>query len=396
MTPIFSRSWCMKITRVRERLIAPASLRSAWLMSRACSPGSESPMSPSISALGTSAATESMTTTSSAPERTRISQISRPCSPVSGCEISRLSTSTPSFFAYSMSSACSASMYAAAPPWRCALPPTVSGSVGLPLDSGPKSSVTRPRGMPPIPIAASRLIAPVGTTSTRTRGASAPMRMIEPCRRVFSVWVVARFAALWRSSESGGVGGWVLRFSAAMSILDIVAGLLVRPEYIPKPALPPAGTKRVFQVLQLVVLQADAVEAVDVPRLPVPVDPAPGDLHHLTPLLPRHRLERFPEPLAAPHLHFDECDQPATPRHQVDLGASHPEPVRHEVPPFRLQIGDRLLLSSEAVLVPLVRPRRRVAAQPASHACELTARPLEVVTKRAHGAPVSLRGTVLG
>src|SRR5207244_675719 len=38
MTPIFSRSWLMKITEVRERLIAPASLRSAWLISRARRP----------------------------------------------------------------------------------------------------------------------------------------------------------------------------------------------------------------------------------------------------------------------------------------------------------------------------------------------------------------------
>jgi hypothetical protein len=58
-----------------------------------------SPISPSISAFGTSAATESITTRSTAPERTRISTISRACSPVSGWETSRFSTSTPSFLA---------------------------------------------------------------------------------------------------------------------------------------------------------------------------------------------------------------------------------------------------------------------------------------------------------
>ena len=36
------------------------SLRNAWLMRRACRPMCESPMSPSISAFGTSAATESI------------------------------------------------------------------------------------------------------------------------------------------------------------------------------------------------------------------------------------------------------------------------------------------------------------------------------------------------
>ena len=68
-------------------------------MSRAWSPMWLSPISPSISALGTSAATESMTTMSTAPERTRISTISSACSPVSGCDTSRFSMSTPSFLA---------------------------------------------------------------------------------------------------------------------------------------------------------------------------------------------------------------------------------------------------------------------------------------------------------
>src|SRR5512138_98810 len=60
----------MKITTQPERAIAAVSLRSACDMSRACSPGRESPMSPSSSARGTSAATESMTITSTALERT--------------------------------------------------------------------------------------------------------------------------------------------------------------------------------------------------------------------------------------------------------------------------------------------------------------------------------------
>ncbi len=80
---------------------APVSLRSAWLISRACRPTWLSPISPSISARGISAATESMTMTSIAPERISVSAISSACSPVSGCETSRLSVSTPSFFAYS-------------------------------------------------------------------------------------------------------------------------------------------------------------------------------------------------------------------------------------------------------------------------------------------------------
>ena len=38
MTPIFSRSWLVKTSAVLERLTAPVSLRSAWLMRRAWMP----------------------------------------------------------------------------------------------------------------------------------------------------------------------------------------------------------------------------------------------------------------------------------------------------------------------------------------------------------------------
>ena len=99
MTPIFCRIWLMKMTAVRDLLIVPVSLRSAWDMRRAWSPMWASPISPSISAFGTSAATESTTRTSSAPLRTSISAISRACSPVSGWEIRRSSVEIPSLLA---------------------------------------------------------------------------------------------------------------------------------------------------------------------------------------------------------------------------------------------------------------------------------------------------------
>jgi hypothetical protein len=56
MTPIFMRIWLMKITRCWTE-IEPVSLRSAWLIRRACRPTWLSPISPSSSARGTSAAT---------------------------------------------------------------------------------------------------------------------------------------------------------------------------------------------------------------------------------------------------------------------------------------------------------------------------------------------------
>ncbi|GIU89994.1 MAG: hypothetical protein KatS3mg010_1093 [Acidimicrobiia bacterium] len=85
----------MKIAIVRDWLRLPVSLRSAWLIRRAWSPTCASPISPSISARGTSAATESTTSTSSAPERMSMSAISSACSPVSGWLISSSSTLTP-------------------------------------------------------------------------------------------------------------------------------------------------------------------------------------------------------------------------------------------------------------------------------------------------------------
>ena len=85
----------MKIATVLDFDRFAVSLRSAWLMSRAWSPTWVSPISPSISARGVRAATESMTSTSRAPERTSMSAISRACSPVSGWEMSRSSTLTP-------------------------------------------------------------------------------------------------------------------------------------------------------------------------------------------------------------------------------------------------------------------------------------------------------------
>src|SRR5712691_9319440 len=55
-----------------------------------------------------------------------------------------------------------------------------------------------------MPIAASRLIAPVEIAPTRTCGVSAPIRMMDPFPHVFSICVIARFSALRRSSVSEG------------------------------------------------------------------------------------------------------------------------------------------------------------------------------------------------
>ena len=99
ITPIFILIWLIKIIIVFVLEIEPVSFLKAWLINLDWSPTWWSPISPSISALGVSAATESITITEIDPDLTKVSAISRACSPVSGCEINNSSVSTPSFFA---------------------------------------------------------------------------------------------------------------------------------------------------------------------------------------------------------------------------------------------------------------------------------------------------------
>src|SRR5213596_3116322 len=120
MTPIFSRIWLVKTQQVRAFEIREVSLRRAALINRACAPTVVSPISPSNSALVTSAATESTTITSSAFERMSVSQMRSASSPELGCETNKSSRLTPSFLAYCGSSACSTSINAARPPRFCA------------------------------------------------------------------------------------------------------------------------------------------------------------------------------------------------------------------------------------------------------------------------------------
>ena len=78
------------------------------------------------------------------------------------------------------------------PPRRCASAMTWSESVVLPEDSGPKISITRPRGTPPTPRAASREREPVGMAGTSIFS-RLPSRMIEPLPNCLSIWRQGRF-----------------------------------------------------------------------------------------------------------------------------------------------------------------------------------------------------------
>ena len=95
ITPIFSRTWFVKMQSVPVCDSVAVSLRIACDMSRACRPTCASPMSPSISACGVSAATESTTTTCTAPDFASCSHIVSASSPELGCETTREPTSTP-------------------------------------------------------------------------------------------------------------------------------------------------------------------------------------------------------------------------------------------------------------------------------------------------------------
>src|SRR6059036_2430202 len=90
-------------------------------------------------------------------------------------------------------------MNAAMPPRRWASATTWSASVVLPEDSGPKISVTRPRGRPPTPSATSSVMAPVGMTAISSRGPLAPRRMTEPLPNCRSICAIASSRACRRS-----------------------------------------------------------------------------------------------------------------------------------------------------------------------------------------------------
>ena len=85
----------MKIAIVLVLLIVAARLRNACDIILACNATWVSPISPSISSLGTNAATESITITLIAPLATKALQISNACSPLSGWDNNNSSVFTP-------------------------------------------------------------------------------------------------------------------------------------------------------------------------------------------------------------------------------------------------------------------------------------------------------------
>ena len=201
----------MKMTIALVLEMTADNLRIACDMSRACIPTVACPISPSISWRGTSAATESTTTTSMAPERTNSSVISSASSPQSGWDTRSSSILTPSALAYTGSSACSASMKAALPPAFCTSAAICRATVVLPEDSGPKISMILPFGTPPMPSAISSATEPVCTACT-VMCAFSPSFMMEPEPKLRSIWLIAVFSARalssWVVSGDGAVAGF--------------------------------------------------------------------------------------------------------------------------------------------------------------------------------------------
>src|ERR1700691_3204964 len=105
------------------------------------------------------------------------------------------------------------------PPAFCASAITCSVMVVLPDDSGPNTSITRPRGKPPTPSAASKEMDPVEITAMGTIASFDPRRMIEPLPNCFSICAKANSIALPRSSA---MGVWLLK------VLNLYG-----PDYIP-------------------------------------------------------------------------------------------------------------------------------------------------------------------
>src|SRR5829696_6586813 len=89
-------------------------------------------------------------------------------------------------------------MNAARPPSFCVSAMICRARVVLPLDSGPKISMTRPLGTPPTPRARSSAKAPVEIEAT-LRCPSSPMRIIEPLPNCRSICDTAAAIALFLS-----------------------------------------------------------------------------------------------------------------------------------------------------------------------------------------------------
>ena len=162
-------------------------------------------------------------------------------SPLVGWLTSSFSSEIPSFFAQLGSSACSASMKAAMPPACWAAATACRASVVLPLDSGPKTSMIRPRGKPLPPRARSTDRLPLEMPSIG-RWASLPRGMIDPSPNSFSI-CASVFFRMGLSSMNDGAA-LPLRFLSAADFGSSCFPFAIRP-FTPAVAVTMAFASRV-------------------------------------------------------------------------------------------------------------------------------------------------------
>src|SRR5262245_11046294 len=93
-----------------------------------------------------------------------------------------------------------------------------SAKVVLPDDSGPNTSITRPRGKPPAPSAASSEIDPVGITLTGW-ALREPSCRTAPFPNCFSIW--RSVCVIWRARSPDEIG-------AVTGVLDCMVNLTYR------------------------------------------------------------------------------------------------------------------------------------------------------------------------
>ena len=161
----------MKIMQVLVLAMVGLRMRRAWLIRRACRPTCESPISPSTSARGTRAATESMTMMSTAFDLTSISAIFSASSALDGW----LTSSALEIDADALGPGRVEGMLGVDEGRHAAqllgIGDGVQGHGRLAADdSVPKISTIRPRGSPLPPRAMSRLSAPVEMPCTSVGG----------------------------------------------------------------------------------------------------------------------------------------------------------------------------------------------------------------------------------
>ena len=182
-------------------MIEPVSLRSAWLISRACRPTWLSPISPSISASGTSAATESIDDdVDRARAHQRVGDLERLLAGV-GLGDQQLVEVDAQLAGVGRvervlgvdEGAGAAGLLGlgdgrAAPAWSC------------PSFRARRSRRSRPRGRPPTPSAMSRPSEPVETVSISTVPVAWPSFITEPLPKARSICAIAASRARCRSS----------------------------------------------------------------------------------------------------------------------------------------------------------------------------------------------------